>query len=146
MFQQIPRIPHGYASYSGSVLPSAPLPYPRDCSSFSSQHVGVFTYGMSVFGFESCTAHDLMTMKQYGMRPPQFRYFFFPPVCLGGVYLTRLKECAPLYDKMQHCCQSFDRAPLENFWKREYLMGRLWACQFERNKDVLTLIKKKGGN
>eukprot|EP00906_Rhabdomonas_costata_P029352 RCo041435 len=67
-------------------------------------------------------------------------------ICLakpGGTYVTRLKDCSPLYDKMQHCCQSFDRAPLENFWKREYLMGRLWSCQFERNKDILTLAKKK---
>eukprot|EP00667_Euglena_gracilis_P026797 EG_transcript_32558 len=63
---------------------------------------------------------------------------------LNRSFLTgRLWYCADLYDKMQQCCKNFDRTPIENMYKREFLLGRFWKTELDRNKDIAAVNKPK---
>jgi len=65
-------------------------------------------------------------------------------LCLSmnrSIIAGRMWYCADLYEKMQQCCKNFDRAPIENMYKREFLLGRFWKTEMDRNKDVSAMNK-----
>ena len=41
------------------------------------------------------------------------------------------------------CCQNFDRTPVDNMYKREFLLGRFWKTELDRNKDLVAVHKPK---
>lgn len=62
-------------------------------------------------------------------------------VAIGGMFPPTSSHTSSFLT--MQCCKNFDRTPIENMYKREFLLGRFWKTELDRNKDIAAVNKPK---